>query len=79
MALDGRYQWVTTEDKGVLDAIDRHRTIGVGIENGRVILTLGMDGGWVSLPPGIATEVGMNLRSADMTLEQQLKQRQRES
>lgn len=77
--MDGRYRWVIKEDAGVLDALDRPRTIGVGIENGRVILQLGTDGGWVSLPPGIATTVGLNLQTADITLEQHLKQQQRES
>lgn len=76
--MDGRYRWVIKEDAGVLDALGRPRPIGVGLENARVILQVGPDGGWVSLPPGIATTLGYRLQTADATLAQQLKQQQRE-
>jgi hypothetical protein len=77
VALDGRYRWVIEEDRGVLDALDRPRTIGIGLEGDRVILQLGTEGGWVSLPLGVAADVGMKLQTADITLEQQLKRQQR--
>lgn len=66
MALDGRYQWKIPEESGVLDALDRPRTIGVGVENGRVILQVSTTtGGWVSLPEGVASQLAFYLEAAD--------------
>jgi hypothetical protein len=66
VALDGRYRWEIKEDAGVLDAMDRPRTIAVGVENGRVILQISSaSGGWVSLPEGIASQLAFYLEAAD--------------
>jgi len=71
VALDGRYRWIVGEDAGVKDVHGRGRTIGVGIEDGHVILQVGSPGCWVKVPQGVAGQLGIYLQIADTTLEQQ--------
>lgn len=78
MALDGRYRWVIDEDAGVLDALDRPRTVAIGIEGDRVILQIGTGGGpgtWISLPPAAAAAIGVHLQTGAVKIDQ----RKRES
>lgn len=73
MALDGRYRWVIDEDAGVLDALDRPRTVAVGIEGDRVILAIGTGespGAWISLPPAASAAIGIHLQTAAVKVDQ---------
>lgn len=64
MALDERYQWVIGEEAGAEDVHGRPRTIGVGIQNGRVIVDIR---GWSSLPNHVADQLAYHLQSAAET------------
>lgn len=73
MALDGRYRWVIEEDAGVLDALDRPRTVAIGIEGERAILQIGAagsPGAWISLPPAAAAAIGLHLQNVAVKIDQ---------
>lgn len=77
MALDGRYRWVIEEDAGVRDALDRPRTVAIGIEGDRVILqigTAGSPGAWISLPPAAAAAIGLHLQTGAVTIDQRTRE-----
>ncbi len=69
MGLDERYRWAINEEAGVKDVTDRPRPVGVGIQDGRVILSA--QPGWVSIPPDVAARIGFYLQTAAATIEQQ--------